>query len=83
LRALQAPTGRTVVVTPDGERALGLLDGRVEHRAGDRLVVRTEDPANLNRLLVESGVRVYELGPERRGLEEVVLEATSQSAVGS
>ena len=83
LRALQAPTGRTVVVTPDGERALGLLDGRVEHRAGDRLVVRTEDPATLNRLLVESGVRVHELGPERRGLEEVVLEATSQSAVGS
>jgi ABC-2 type transport system ATP-binding protein len=80
LPALQAPTGRTVVVTPDGDRALGLLDGRVEHRAGDRLVVRGEDPATLNRLLVEAGVRVHELGAERRGLEEVVLEATTGSA---
>ena len=79
LRALQAPTGRTVVVTPDGDRAHGLLDGRVEHRAGNRLLVRGGDPAALNRLLVESGVRVHELGPERRGLEEVVLEATDSS----
>jgi ABC-type multidrug transport system ATPase subunit len=79
LRDLQAPTGRTVVVTPDGHRVVGLLDGRVEQRAGDRLVVRADDPAALNRLLVESGVRVHELGPERRGLEEVVLEATSGS----
>jgi ABC-2 type transport system ATP-binding protein len=80
LPALQAPTGRTVVVTPDGDRALGLLDGRVEHRAGDRLVVRGEDPATLNRLLVEAGVRVHELGAERRGLEEVVLEATTRTS---
>jgi len=79
LPALQAPTGRTVVITPDGDRALGLLDGRVEQRAGDRLVVRAQDPATLNRLLVESGVRVHELGAERRGLEEVVLEATTSS----
>jgi ABC-2 type transport system ATP-binding protein len=79
LRALQAPTGRTVVITPDGDRALSLLDGRVEQRAGDRLVVRGEDPAMLNRMLVEAGVRVHELGPERRGLEEVVLEATAST----
>ena len=77
LRALQAPTGRTVVVTPDGDRALSVLDGRVEQRAGDRLVVRAQDPATVNRVLVEAGVRVHELGAERRGLEEVVLEATT------
>jgi len=77
LRVLQAPTGRTVVVTPDGDRALGLLDGRVEARDGERLVVRSEDPATLNRLLVQGGVRVHELGPERRGLEQVVLDATT------
>ena len=80
LRALQAPTGRTVVVTPDGDRALALLDGRVERREGDRLVVRVQDPAGLNRLLVEAGVRVHELGAERRGLEQVVLEATADAA---
>jgi ABC-type multidrug transport system ATPase subunit len=83
LRVLQAPTGRTVVVTPDGERALGLLNGRVEARDGQRLVVRSEDPATLNRLLVQGGVRVLELGPERRGLEQVVLDATTDpSQVG-
>ena len=77
LASLRAPTGRTVVVTPDGDRALGLLDGRVELREGERLVVRGSDPAELNRLLVDGGVRVRELAPERRGLEQVVLEATT------
>jgi ABC-2 type transport system ATP-binding protein len=79
LRALQAPTGRTVVVTPDGDAALGLLDGRVEARDGQRLVVREKDPATLNRLLVDHGVRVHELAPERRGLEQVVLDATTDA----
>jgi hypothetical protein len=35
----------------------------------------------LNRLLVDNGVRVHELGPERRGLEQVVLEATTDPHV--
>jgi ABC-type multidrug transport system ATPase subunit len=78
LGRLQAPTGRAVVVTPDGDRALALLDGRVESRVGDRLLVRAEDPATLNRLLVDGGIRVHELAPERRGLEQVLLEATSE-----
>jgi len=79
LPALQAPTGRTVVVTPDGDAALGLLDGRVEARDGQRLVVRHPDPATLNRLLVAHQIRVVELAPERRGLEQVVLEATTDA----
>ena len=77
LASLRKPTGRTVVVTPDPDRALGLLDGRVEVREGERLVVRGGDPAELNRMLVDGGVRVRELAPERRGLEQVVLEATT------
>jgi ABC-type multidrug transport system ATPase subunit len=77
LRNLRAPTGRTFVVTPDAERVVGLLDGRVEARDGHRLLVRADDPAVLNRALVDAGVRVQELGPERRGLEQVVLEATT------
>jgi ABC-2 type transport system ATP-binding protein len=77
LRVLQAPTGRTFVVTPDADQVVGLLDGRVEARDGQRLVVRAPDAAALNRTLVDAGVRVEELGPERRGLEQVVLEATT------
>jgi ABC-2 type transport system ATP-binding protein len=83
LSALRAPTGRTVVVTPDADRALAVLDGRVTARDGERLVVRAEDPAALNRHLVQAGVRVLELAAERRGLEQVVLEATTEpSQVG-
>jgi len=77
MHVLQRPTGRTVVVTPDGDRALALLDGRVEVRDGQRLVIRSDDAAGLNRLLVGEGVRVLELAPERRGLEQVVLDATT------
>ena len=77
LASLRRPTGRIVVVTPDPDHALGLLDGRVEVREGERLVVRGGDPAELNRLLVDGGVRVRELAAERRGLEQVVLEATT------
>ena len=85
LVALTAPTGRTAVRTPDPDRARALLDGRVEHRDGDRLLVRGVDAAALNALLVADGVRVSEIGPERRTLEQVVLEVTNPGAdrVGS
>jgi ABC-type multidrug transport system ATPase subunit len=77
LATLQAPTGRTIVHTPDAVAAVALLDGRVELREGDRLVVRGADPASLNALLVGQGIRISELAPERRSLEQVVLELTS------
>lgn len=80
LADLQAPTGRTVIRTPDAASAVGLLNGRVELRDGDRLVIRAADPAELNELLVREGVRVSELAPEYRTLEQVVLEATGPSA---
>ncbi|MGI8532803.1 MAG: ABC transporter ATP-binding protein [Geodermatophilaceae bacterium] len=76
LAGLRAPTGRTVVRTPDSDRAHALLDGQVEHREGERLLVRGSDAAELNARLVREGIRVSELGPERRTLEEVVLAAT-------
>ncbi len=79
LAELRAPTGRTLVRTPDATAALALLDGRVEHRDGDTLLVRGADPAALNALLVGNGVRVRELGPERRSLEQAVLELTGPS----
>jgi ABC-2 type transport system ATP-binding protein len=76
LAVVQAPTGRVVVYTPDPDAAVALLDGRVADRAGDRLVIASYDPADLNTRLVGGGVRVRELAPERRTLEEVVLAAT-------
>lgn len=81
LDALRRPTGRTVVRTPDAARAVALLDGHVEMRDGDRLVVRGGDPASLNARLVAEGLRVMELAPERRTLEDVIVEVTSPEAI--
>jgi ABC-2 type transport system ATP-binding protein len=80
LETLRAPTGRTIVFTPDPDRALALLDGQVEHRADDRLVVADPDPAALNARLVAAGVPVRGIAAERRSLEEVVLSVTSSGA---
>jgi ABC-2 type transport system ATP-binding protein len=80
LASLQAPTGHVVVATADADRVQALLDGGVVHRAGQRLVIRHADAAALNARLVAEGVRVAEIGPERRSLEQVVLAATTTSA---
>ncbi|MDQ1647250.1 MAG: type transport system ATP-binding protein, partial [Cryptosporangiaceae bacterium] len=77
LAVLQAATGRVIVHTPDAARAVALLDGRVESSVDGRLLVRHPDPAELNALLVGEGLRVTEIGPERRSLEETVLAVTS------
>jgi ABC-type multidrug transport system ATPase subunit len=80
LAALRAPTGSVVVRTPDPEWAVGVLDGQLRSRSGDRLVVRSTNPAELNARLVAHGIRITELAEERRTLEEVVLAATTGSA---
>jgi ABC-type multidrug transport system ATPase subunit len=77
LAALRTPTGRTLVDTADPGAAVALLDGRVESRDGSRLLVRADDPAALNALLVASGVPVSGLELERLSLEQVILERTS------
>jgi ABC-type multidrug transport system ATPase subunit len=77
LSALQALTGQSTVRTPDVARAVTLLGGRIEHVDGDRLVVRSSDPAALNVELVQAGIRVQELAAIRRTLEESVLAMTS------
>jgi len=77
LSALRAATGRVLVRSPDADRAAALLDGRVDRRDGDRLLVRHPDPARLNQLLVSGGIRVSEITAERRSLEQVVLDVTS------
>lgn len=80
LATLRGPTGRVLVRSPDAARVAALLDGGVEWRDGDRLAVRHVDAAQLNARLVGEGVRVAEIGPERRTLEQVVLDATTTSA---
>jgi ABC-2 type transport system ATP-binding protein len=80
MATLRAPTGRVVVQTPDAGRAAALLDGRVERRDADALLVRHPDPAELNALLVADGIRVAGIAPERRGLEQIVLDVTGDGS---
>ncbi|MGW4063394.1 ABC transporter ATP-binding protein [Amycolatopsis sp. NPDC004747] len=76
LATLRAATGRILVGTPDAAEAAAVLDGQLEARDGDRLVIRHADPAALNALLVEAGVRVTSIHAEQRTLEQVVLDVT-------
>ena len=80
LDTLRAPTGRVLVGTSEPERVVALLDGRVERRDGQVLTVRHPDAGALNAELVAAGIRVTEIGGERRSLEQVVLEATTTSS---
>jgi ABC-type multidrug transport system ATPase subunit len=79
LASLTCPTGNTLVSTPDLAPARALLGDRVLGRIGPQLVVAGADGAALNAELVSRGIRVTELAPQRRSLEEVVLELTSAS----
>jgi ABC-2 type transport system ATP-binding protein len=79
LAALHADTGLVEVITPDAAAVVALLDGRVQHREADRIVVRAADPAELNARLVQAGVRIRGLAPVRRSLEEIVLAASEQA----
>jgi ABC-type multidrug transport system ATPase subunit len=80
LDELRAPTGRVVLRTPDADRAAALLDGRIVRRDGDRLVVAAADPAEVNAGLVAAGLRILEIGPERRSLEELMLSVTGSGS---
>jgi ABC-type multidrug transport system ATPase subunit len=80
LATLTAPTGATVVETPDPQRVRAALDGRVLSLATGRAVVRGADPAEVNAALVAAGIPVTALALQRPTLEEVVLAAASTSA---
>ena len=82
LSTLRAPTGRTVVDTADVAHAKEVLGPAVEVVEGERLVIRSADPARVNARLVAAGVAVRELGPERRTLEQVIEERTSARRPG-
>ncbi len=76
---LVAPTGLVVVHTPLVDWASELLGPRVESTDAGRLVVRSDDPAGVNALLVRAGISVTEIGPLRISLEDVVLRASESS----
>ena len=76
LSALQAPTGLVEVTTYDVSLVHATARGRVERVEGDRVYLRSPDPAGLNAELVAAGVRVRRLAPERRTLEQTVLQVT-------
>ncbi len=80
IAALRQRTGRVTVRTPDRARAKDVLDGQVIADDLTGVVVRSDDPAGLNRLLVASGVRVEGLVEEMRTLEQTVLEVTRSGA---
>jgi ABC-2 type transport system ATP-binding protein len=80
LASLRGPTGRVQVTSPDVDRLTGLLDGQVEHRDGQRLLIRHADPATLNSDLVAAGIRVSRLAAEHHTLEEVVLRVTGSGS---
>jgi ABC-type multidrug transport system ATPase subunit len=77
MSSLVTDTGLVRVRTPDVVAAIALLDGRVEHRGDELVLVRADDPAALNARLVAAGVRVMEIAPVLRGLEEIVLAAST------
>jgi ABC-2 type transport system ATP-binding protein len=76
LSQVRGPTGRVIVSTPDAADAVGLLDGQLVARDGDRLVITHPDPAALNAKLVGAGLRVAAITEEHRTLEDVVLSVT-------
>jgi ABC-2 type transport system ATP-binding protein len=80
LADLRAPTGRVVLQSPDADKIVGMLNGQVADRAGEQVVVRHKDPAELNAWLVGEGVRVSAITAERLSLEQVVLGATGPGA---
>ena len=79
LDTLLQPTGLVAVRTPDADRCTELLGAVVASVTDDKLLVRADDPARLNAYLVGEGIRVDEIGPYRRTLEEIVLEAEAQA----
>ncbi|HKH56660.1 MAG TPA: AAA family ATPase, partial [Propionibacteriaceae bacterium] len=79
LDVLLRPTGLVAVRTPDAFRCASVLGDAVVLVEGERLLVRSDDPAGLNAHLVGHGIRVVEVGFHRRDLERVVLEAGARA----
>jgi ABC-2 type transport system ATP-binding protein len=71
-----------LVATSDDLRARALLNGTAE-AVEDGLRVRAAEAAAINRRLVEAGIDVHRLEPERVSLERRFLEITSRLEVAA
>jgi ABC-type multidrug transport system ATPase subunit len=80
LTALQAPTGRATVTTPDVSLAAATVGDRLIERSAHGMVVAVSDIAPLVAELVAAGVRVEAVSPQVRTLEEVVLSITTHGS---
>jgi ABC-type multidrug transport system ATPase subunit len=80
LAALHGPTGRVIVQSADADRAVAVLGRRVADRDGDRIIVADGDAAGVNAELTAAGLRITEIAPERKSLEELVLSVTTGSS---
>jgi len=76
LATIRGETGLVLVRSPDAADVVPLLNGQLVARDGENLVIRHEDPAALNATLVAAGLRVAAIAPQRRTLEQVVLDVT-------
>jgi ABC-type multidrug transport system ATPase subunit len=79
LNMLAVPTGNVMVRTKDVGEAVEAIGRALVKADGERLIVESDDPAGLNALLQDRGVRVSELHIERRSLEDVFLAHTQAS----
>ena len=76
LDTVRGATGLVEVRSPDAASMVSMLNGQLVTRDGENLVIRHGDPAALNTMLVEAGLRVASITEQRRTLEQVVLEVT-------
>jgi ABC-2 type transport system ATP-binding protein len=76
LDTVRGATGLVEVRSPDAADMVSMLNGQLVTRDGENLVIRHGDPAALNTMLVEAGLRVASITEQRRTLEQVVLEVT-------
>jgi ABC-type multidrug transport system ATPase subunit len=77
LEALRGPTGRTMVRVDDGAAARRLFGGRVAGGLDGQLLLDGVSVREATARLVAEGIGVLEAVPERRTLEETVLDLTS------
>jgi len=66
LENLRGPTGRVIVRSPDVDRAVAMLDGRVERIEGDTLVVAEADSAALKFALVRTSAVTHGVNNDQR-----------------
>ncbi|MBB5895763.1 ABC transporter ATP-binding protein [Kutzneria kofuensis] len=76
LATIRGRTGLVLVQSPDAADVVPMLNGQLVTRDGENLLIRHGDPAALNAMLVEAGLRVASITEQRRTLEQVVLKVT-------